>query len=87
MRNQHKSNVMFAGKAKKNLNSPKYIFFSVWEVLRKCKAVLAHAFNPSTQEAEIGRSLSLRPAWSTQGVPGQPGLHKESLFQQTSQKT
>jgi hypothetical protein len=28
--------------------------------------VLAHAFNPSTQEAEAGGFLSLRPAWSTE---------------------
>jgi hypothetical protein len=27
--------------------------------------VMAHAFNPSTQEAEAGGFLSLRPAWST----------------------
>jgi hypothetical protein len=26
--------------------------------------VVAHAFNPSTWEAEAGRFLSLRPAWS-----------------------
>jgi hypothetical protein len=38
-----------------------------------------HAFNPSTWEAEAGRFLSLRPAWSTEGVPGQPGLHRETL--------
>jgi hypothetical protein len=30
------------------------------------QAVLAHAFNPSTWEAEAGRFLSLRPAWSTE---------------------
>lgn len=30
---------------------------------------MAHAFKPST--------VSLRAAWFTQGVPGQPGLHKE----------
>jgi hypothetical protein len=28
-------------------------------------AHVAHAFNPSTQEAEAGGFLSLRPAWST----------------------
>jgi hypothetical protein len=27
--------------------------------------VVVHAFNPSTQEAEAGGFLSLRPAWST----------------------
>ena len=32
------------------------------------QAVMEHAFNPSTQEAEAGRSL-----W----VPGQPGLQSE----------
>jgi hypothetical protein len=29
------------------------------------RAVVAHAFNPSTWEAEASRFLSLRPAWST----------------------
>jgi hypothetical protein len=28
--------------------------------------VLAHAFNPSTREAEAGGFLSSRPAWSTE---------------------
>jgi hypothetical protein len=28
-------------------------------------AVVAHAFNPSTWEAEAGSFLSSRPAWST----------------------
>jgi hypothetical protein len=43
-----------------------------------CQAVVAHAFNPSTREAEAGGSLSSRPAWSTKWVPGQPGLHREN---------
>jgi hypothetical protein len=30
------------------------------------RAVVAHAFNPSTREAETGGFLSLRPAWSTE---------------------
>jgi hypothetical protein len=41
--------------------------------------VVAHAFNPSTREAEAGGFLSLRPAWSTKWVPGQPGLYREPL--------
>ena len=41
--------------------------------------VVVHTFNPSTQEAEAGRFLSLRPAWSTQQVPRQPELYIETL--------
>jgi hypothetical protein len=41
--------------------------------------VVAHAFNPSTWEAEAGGFLSSRPAWSTEWVPGQPRLHRETL--------
>jgi hypothetical protein len=48
--------------------------------------VVAHAFNPSTWEAEAGRFLSSRPAWSTEWVPGQPGLHRETLSQKTKTK-
>jgi hypothetical protein len=43
------------------------------------QVVVAHAFNPSTWEAEAGGFLSSRPAWSTEWVPGQPGLHRETL--------
>jgi hypothetical protein len=42
-------------------------------------AVVAHSFNPSTREAKTGESLSSRPAWSTEWVPGQPRLHREAL--------
>jgi hypothetical protein len=42
-------------------------------------AVVVYAFNPSTWEAEAGKFLSSRPAWSTERVPGQPGLHRETL--------
>jgi hypothetical protein len=38
------------------------------------------AFNARTQEAEAGRSVSSRSAWSTKGAPGQPQLlHRETL--------
>ena len=38
---------------------------------------MAHAFNPSTQEAEAGGAQSSRPAWSTERVPQQPGLQEK----------
>jgi hypothetical protein len=37
----------------------------------------------STWETEAGRFMSSRPAWSTEWVPGQPGLHREILSQKT----
>jgi hypothetical protein len=46
---------------------------------------VAHTFNPSTREAEVGGFLSLRPAWSTRWVPGHSGLHREILSQKTKQ--
>jgi hypothetical protein len=45
---------------------------------------VAHTFNPSTQEAEAGGFLSSRLAWSTEWVPGQPGLHRETLSRKTT---
>ena len=42
-------------------------------------------FNPSIWEAEAGRSLSLRLAWSTERGPGQPGLHRETLSHKQKQ--
>jgi hypothetical protein len=41
--------------------------------------------NPSTQETEADRSLlSLRPAWSTERVLGEPELQTETLTQKAS---
>jgi hypothetical protein len=48
--------------------------------------VVVQTFNPSTWEAEAGVFLSSRPAWSTKGVPGQPGLHRETLSQKKERK-
>jgi hypothetical protein len=48
--------------------------------------MVLHAFNPSTREAEAGRFLSSRPAWSTEWVPGQPGLHRENLSRKPKKK-
>ena len=46
-----------------------------------------HAFNPNTQEAETGlNSVSLKPAWSTEQLPGQPELHGETLSQKTQER-
>ena len=49
--------------------------------------VVAHAYNPSTQEAKAGGFLSSRPAWSTESVPGQPGLYRETLSRKTNKQT
>ena len=50
------------------------------------RAGVAYAFNPSTWEGEAGKFLSLRPAWSTERVPGQSGLHREILSQKNKSK-
>lgn len=43
--------------------------------------MVAHIINFSTGKAEAGRALSLRSAWSTQGVQGQTGLSRDTLPQ------
>jgi hypothetical protein len=63
-----------------------------WRILRGViknevwPGVVLHAFIPSTWEAEAGRFLSSRPAWSTEQVPGQPGLYRETLSAKTKKK-
>jgi hypothetical protein len=39
--------------------------YSLWIKEKEKPGVVAHAFNPSTREAEAGGFLSSRPAWST----------------------
>jgi hypothetical protein len=46
--------------------------------------MVAHTLSPSTGEAEAGEFLSLRPAWSTKWVPGQPGLYSLEKQKQTN---
>ena len=50
-----------------------------------CQAVMAHAFNPSTLEAEAGISVSSRPAWSTR-ASSRPQTYREILSQKTKRK-
>jgi hypothetical protein len=45
-----------------------------------------HTFDPSTWEAEAGGFLSSRLVWSTEWVPGQPGLYRETLSWKTKKK-
>ena len=44
-----------------------------------CRAVVAHAFNPSTWEAEAGRFLSFEARLVYRVSPGQPRLYRETL--------
>ena len=53
----------------------------VFKINSEEMGVVEHAFNPSTWEAEAGGFLSSKPAWSTEWVPGQPGLYRETLSQ------
>lgn len=41
---------------------------------------VVQAFNPRTQDAEAGKSLRLKPGWSTQQVLGQSGIHGKQLM-------
>jgi hypothetical protein len=50
------------------------------------KNMVVHTFNPSSWEAEAGGSLNLRPAWSTQQVPGQAGRYRENLSRKSTKQ-
>jgi hypothetical protein len=68
----------------KNIWCCKSIFvFKSWPIQL---GVVVHAFNPSTWEAEAGGFLSLRPAWFTKWVPGQPGLYRENPVSKNQKK-
>jgi hypothetical protein len=49
------------------------------------QTVVVYAFNPNTWEAEAGGSLGSRIAWSTEQVPGQPGLQRENPVSEDKQ--
>ena len=69
----------------------KYNFWcaSLWKFSwgNTSRAVVSHAFNLSTWEAEAGGFLSSRPAWSTEWVPRQLGLYRETLSQKQNKQT
>jgi hypothetical protein len=49
--------------------------------------MVAQAFNTSVWEAKAGGSLSLRPAWCIEQIPGQPGLlYRGTLIQKSKCK-
>jgi hypothetical protein len=50
-----------------------------------CQTVVAHAFNPSTWEAEAGGFLSSRPVSSTEWVLRQPWLFRETCLKTNKQ--
>jgi hypothetical protein len=49
--------------------------------------VVVYIFNPSSWEVEPGGFLRSRLAWSTEQIPGQPGLYRETLSPKTKTKT
>jgi hypothetical protein len=65
-----------------------YVFLWLYDGLNKdgWPGMVAHAFTPSTWEAQAAGFLSSRSVWSTEWVPGQPGLHRETLSRKTKKK-
>ena len=69
---------MTEGWRKERINIQELPHILIFKMFSIGRAMVAHAFNPSTWEAEAGRFLSSRPAWSTERVPGQPWLDRET---------
>lgn len=42
--------------------------------------MVSHTFNPSIQDTEVGKPVSLRPVWYTEKVQGQPEINGETLY-------
>ena len=63
-----------------------YIYLQKIFLRKMCWVVVAQVFNPSTQKAEAGRSLSSRLVWSTKQVPGQPEQHRQTQVQKQNKK-
>jgi hypothetical protein len=49
------------------------------EMFMRSQVAVAHAFPQDSGGSGRWISVSLRPAWSTEQVQGQPGLHRETL--------
>lgn len=63
------------------------LFPHLWQKDKQKLGVVAHSFNASTQEAEVGRARSSRPVWLTYWVPVQAGLYRDTLSQETNEQT
>jgi hypothetical protein len=47
------------------------------EDTKSSRSVVVHTFDSDTQEADVGRSPSSKPASSRDQVPGQAALHRK----------
>lgn len=66
------------------INGPSQLYWFLWSVpiTIQCLpwlSMVAQACNSGSGEAEAGRSLSLWPSQSTEGIPNQPGLDSETV--------
>ena len=48
--------------------------------------MVAKAFNPITQEAELGKSQCSRPVWSTEQISGLSGLQRNAVWKEKKEK-